>query len=447
MTYQPDKKPRRYPRREYLYDSKMKALKPLAGREGDTVWDAGMPGLCVRISGKGRKAFYVVKRRLPTDKNPTWCKLGVYPTLSLAEARETAREAIKSLERGEHPRATAEAKRRDEEEAKREAETNTFRAVAELYLRLKEKGQKPLRANTLRAYDGYLHKHLYPTFGDRPVATITRKQIVAVLDGVREKSGIASTIGAKSLLTAILALALDRGALEMNPAAGIKTTSIVGDESPTVPADRALSGTELAAVWGALPQVGEPFSSLYTVLLLTGLRLNEVAGAAWDDFDFDAAVLRVPAARSKNHLPIVQPLPSRAVEVVKALPRFAGRYVFTTTAGERPISAFSHAKSRLDKALAAAGAKVRPFTVHGFRHSVRTGLADLGIIEEHAEAVLNHKPRGIAGRYNAAKYLTQKTEALRLWQEHLLSLVEPPPEPREDGGKVVPMRRTRHAAA
>src|SRR5665213_1207791 len=104
-----EKKLKRLPRREFLNDKKMQALKPAPGYERDVVWDTGMPGMAVRISAKRRRSFCAVRRRSATDKNPVWHTLGVYPVMSLAEARDAAREALKTLEKGEHPKTIAEA--------------------------------------------------------------------------------------------------------------------------------------------------------------------------------------------------------------------------------------------------------------------------------------------------------------------------------------------------
>jgi hypothetical protein len=74
-----------------LKDSSLKALKPAKPGTRENVWDSLMPNLVVRITDKGRRTFYAVRRRFPTDRNPTWARLGIYPQMSLGEAREAAR--------------------------------------------------------------------------------------------------------------------------------------------------------------------------------------------------------------------------------------------------------------------------------------------------------------------------------------------------------------------
>jgi integrase len=101
--------------------------------------------------------------------------------------------------------------------------------------------------------------------------------------------------------------------------------------------------------------------------------------------------------------------------------------VFSTTAGRRPIQAFSHAKDRLDRAIAAAGATIPEFVVHDFRRCVRSGLGRLGVPAVVAELCLGHKQKGILDVYDRYSYLDEKRDALRQWEAHLLAVVAPPP--------------------
>lgn len=376
------------------------------------VWDAGLPGMAVRISALKKKTFYVVKRQ-PEARQPTWAAIGAYPLMTLAQAREAARDALFALERGEHPKALAKAKRR----AAREAQRDTFKAVAERYMQHLQTSNEPPRPSTLRMYNGYLEGHLFPALGDRPVSTITRKDVLDVLDAVKERSGAASALGAKSLLGAVLNWAADRAIIPINPAANIKAKTLVGRGARA--RDRALTDAELRIVWNTIPAVGEPFASVYRLLLLTGCRLTEIAHAKWDELDLDKGVLTIPAERSKNGLTMLVPLPPKAVEIFQQVKRQMGPFIFSTLGGKRPVTAYSHFKAKLDAALAANGAKVEPFCVHDFRRTFRTGLSALRIPQPVAEAALNHKKAGIVGVYDVHEYFEEKADALRRWELYL----------------------------
>src|SRR5690348_11846170 len=117
-------------RKVALTDRSLKALKPSPDGRRQTVWDALLPGMAVRVSALGKRSFYAVKRRAG-DAPPTWALLGAYPVMALSEARAAAREALGALIDGRHPKSLAEEKRRAAETAARQAAANTFAAVAE----------------------------------------------------------------------------------------------------------------------------------------------------------------------------------------------------------------------------------------------------------------------------------------------------------------------------
>ena len=138
-------------RKIQLTDRSLQDLRPTPEGQRAVVWDALMPGMAVRVSGKGKRSFYAVKRRAGAAQ-PSWVLLGHYPVMTLAEARTRAREAIGALVEGNDPAALAEAKRRQKEEAERQRQASTFATVAEDFAgRLmsgripKARGEGPLR--------------------------------------------------------------------------------------------------------------------------------------------------------------------------------------------------------------------------------------------------------------------------------------------------------------
>ena len=91
---------------------------------------------------------------------------------------------------------------------------------------------------------------------------------------------------------------------------------------------------------------------LYKLLLLTGARKNEMAGARWSEIDLKKKLWTVPPERFKSNASHLVPLSDSAVAIIEALPRFTkGDHLFTTTYGEKPISGFSKGKARLDKLM------------------------------------------------------------------------------------------------
>src|SRR5262249_14398385 len=145
------------------------------------------------------------------------------------------------------------------------------------------------------------------------------------------------------------ALGNDAGGVKYNPCTGIKTADIIG----RVPErHHVISDPELPIVWRAADKMGNPFGTLYQLLLLTGCRLEELSAARWDVVEGD--ILTIPPERMKGNLPHVVPLTPMALALLDSVPRFNGPYIFTTTGGHRPVSGFSRAKARLNCELGGA---------------------------------------------------------------------------------------------
>jgi integrase len=261
--------------------------------------------------------------------------------------------------------------------------------------------------------------------GDRPVTELRRRDIIAMLETVAARSGNGTARQTLSVLRKLLAWALARDlpGFESNPAAAISVGDVLGHAQAR---ERTLEDHELAVIWRALDAIGEPFATVHRLLLLTGARRSEISDLTWSEVDLDGATLTIPAARSKNARALIIPLSSRAVELIRATPRFSGEFVFSTTAGRRPVGALSQAKARLDAAITAQGSKVAPFVVHDFRRTVRSNLGKLGISPVVAELTIGHVQRGILKTYDRYQYLPERRAALEAWERHLMNIVAPP---------------------
>ena len=200
-----------------------------------------------------------------------------------------------------------------------------------------------------------------------------------------------------------------------------KAQHLIGAKQPR---QRVLSDAELAAVWSNSRTLGYPFGPLYQLLLLTGARKSEVAGARWSEVDLKKKLWTVPPERFKSNASHLVPLSDAAVAIIEALPRFTkGDHLFTTTYGEKPVGGFSKAKVRLDKLMSAA-----PWVIHDIRRTVRTRLASLRISDLVAEMVIGHGRKGIQRVYDQHTYEPEMREALELWAARLRDIVTPPPE-------------------
>src|SRR3954449_3546008 len=194
--------------------------------------------------------------------------------------------------------------------------------------------------------------------------------------------------------------------------------------------DRVLKDDELRRVWDAAGEMGSRPGRVFRPLILTGLREREVANASWPEFDLRARLWLVPAARMKGAAAHEIPLADRALELVEALPRFtAGGFLFSTTAGEKPVNGFSKAKARIDRLSG-----VEDWKIHDLRRTMRTHLSALPVQDLVRELVIAHAKPGLHKVYDQHAYQSEKRECLELWEWRLLAVAESP------AGNVVPMR-------
>jgi integrase len=399
-----------------LTDRKVKTLKRKSARYD--VMDTDVPGLGVRVTETGQKSFILIAR-YPGSSNPTRRTIGEYPAISLQKARERAREWRELLRKGIDPKAEEERQRRLE---LRKQQT-TFGVAAEDFLERHVRGHRKAR-DTERE----IRRDLIGAWGDRPIASISRDDVVVLIESIAKRPApyLAHVIlgHARSLFN----WAINRGTygLETSPCDRIKPATLIGAKEPR---QRVLSDAEIAAVWHGSEALGYPFGPLYQLLLLTGARKNEVAGAKWGEFDLKKKIWTVPPERFKSNASHLVPLSDQAVGTLASLPRFTkGDHLFTTTYGEKPISGFSKGKARIDK-LVKEELKASPpaWVIHDIRRTVRTRLASLRISDLVAEMVIGHGRKGIQRVYDQHTYESEIREALELWAGRLRDIVSPPP--------------------
>lgn len=369
------------------------------------LWDALAPGLGVRI-GQRRKSFFVMVR---VDGRQRRITLGTFPAMTIAQARDKARETASLARNGEDPLE----KKREAQEARRTARRETVAATVEAYI---ERYARP-RQRSWRDTAGRLRANLVAMFGDKPVASLARKDVIAMLDAAAAR-GLG--VGVNRILAntkTYLRWCVERGLIANSPADGVRAPL------PERARDRALCDDELAAVWAAAVAYGYPFGDIVRLLILTGQRRDEVACMAWDEIDADAAAWTIPAERNKSGRPHLVPLSAPALEIIGALTP-VGALVFparSDLAGTRAFSGWSRAKERLD-----ARSGVTDWRLHDLRRTAATGMARLGADPHVVERVLNHATTSagpLARVYQRYAYEDEKRAALKAWGREVCALV------------------------
>jgi integrase len=391
-----------------------RAKPPASGRV--EIWDAMLPGFGLRISDKGTKSWVVMYRVRRSSAGLRRATLGRYPVISLAKARERARCIFEAAFDGVDP-TEMQLPARDQ--------APTFDKVAEQFI---TRYAKPKNRGWHRQQVD-LAREFAPYWGKRPIDTITRRDVLDVLDRISDRSSPLRANRHLALIRKLFNWCLERGVLETSPAANVKPP---GRE---VSRDRVLSDDEIRSVWVCCDAVGHPFGAIFKLLLVTAQRREEVGRMRWVDLDLGKGSWTIPRERSKNDVANEVPLSPLALAIIKELPRFGGEdLVFSASNGSgQPASGYSKAKLRLDRMIAARRAaegfpEMPEWWLHDLRRTAASGMARLGVAPHLIERVLNHisgSQAGVAGIYNRYGYLPEKRKALEAWGDYVHSLVHP----------------------
>ena len=142
--------------------------------------------------------------------------------------------------------------------------------------------------------------------------------------------------------------------------------------------------------------------------MVTGQRRSEISNLEWTEIQNDR--IEIGGQRSKNGKPITTPLTDVANTVLKTLQRNNGVYVFSTTAGHRPIGNFSQIKNILVEKSGVSG-----WTYHDFRRTMATTLETQGEIRANIMFALNHIDHSVTGIYERSDHFKAKHKCLSIW--------------------------------
>jgi integrase len=413
--------------RKTLTDRTLKALKPAPIGKRYTVWDALLPSFGIRVTDKGSKTFIVMKRLF--GKLSRW-PIGTYPALSLEKARELARAYLEDIAHGIDPKSKLEAQHQAEEQKRRD----TFSVVAEEFIK---KHVATLRS--AREVENTIRNQFIPRWGKRPVSDISRRDVLTFLEEFIDQGKKHQTHHLLAYLRKMYnwAIARDIYGIESSPCDRIKPRDLIGVLEPR---KRVLHDSEIRLIWQGSQKLGYPFGTLVQLLFLTGQRLKEVAGMRWDEIDLAKNLWIIPSARMKAAADHIVPLVPETLALLESLPRWnAGKYVLSTTGGEKSISGFSRAKKVFDELLVkiiqesspvlkGKKAKEPPsfdsWRYHDIRRTMRTNLSALPIQDIVRELVISHTQKGLHKVYDQYAYLNEKRQALELWTSSLKEILQ-----------------------
>ena len=377
-------------------------LKVPKGKAEAIYFDDEIGGFGLRLRAGG-SARWIFEYKLGSKGRRL--TLGAASALSAAQARKIAAELHITVRAGRDPAG--------ERDAGRARAAETMGAALAAYLPYQ---QSRLRPRSYAEVERHLQKHWRPLHATSLTA-IDRREVSARLAAIAEQNGPVQANRARASLQAFFAWAMREGLADGNPVAAT-------GKRPERSRDRVLSPDELKAIWAATADESD-YGAVIRLLMLTGARLNEIAALRWSEVQDDRIVL--PAARTKNARQHEIPLAAPARDILDGRPRRPSRDLIFGRRHARPLSGWTELKAGLDARIAIAGAPLPAWTHHDIRRSVATHMAEIGVQPHIVEAVLNHvsgHKHGVAGIYNRATYEREKRQALDMWAERLLSVVE-----------------------
>jgi integrase len=350
--------------------------------------------------------------------------IGVYPTVSLRDARE-AREAAKKLrDAGIDP----SQHKKQERLASAHARTNTFEAVAaEVLDKKRREGKAPA---TLKQIE-WCHKKANQAFGPRPIASIKRTEVLAFLKEVEAKGRVHTASRLKEKMGEVFRFAMNTGRAEVDPTAslqGVLTAhkavnfASITTEKPFGALLRAVDGYE-----------GAPETRIaLQILALTFVRPGVLRSAEWAHFDLEAKTWTIPAELMKMRRPHAVPLASQAMALLDELKGFTGRGRFLFPNVRTPTRCMS--ENTINAALRGLGYSKDQMTGHGFRSSAATMLNESG--EWHPDAIerqLAHEEKNAVRRaYVRGEYWDERVRMMARWADKLDGM--------RQGGEVIQLR-------
>lgn len=337
--------------------------------------------------------------------------LGVYPDVTLAEARQKRADAKKVLAAGGDP----VQEKQEEKQAKEQAVANSFERLAMEWHSHKSTSWSEGYAEHLLMY---LKKDIFPFIGQKAITDISQVEMLNVLRKMEQRGVLDKLKKTRQACRQIFTYAIITGRAEHNP---------VSDLAGALKSPKQQHYPHLLVdqIPDFLRALSEYSGSIITrnatrLLMLTGLRTIELRASEWVDIDFDKGVWNVPAERMKMRRPHLVPLSTQVRELLEGIHQLTGRgkYVFPgrNDAG-KPMS-----EASINQVIKRIGYDGKA-TGHGFRHTMSTILHEQGYNTAWIETQLAHVDKNsIRGTYNHAQYLDGRREMLQWYADYMAAL-------------------------
>lgn len=335
---------------------------------------------------------------------------GSYSLVSLAEAREKRDRARKQVANGIDP----VEERKAQKLAQQLSSENSFEAISrEWHANKADRWTLAYREEILKTFE----QDVFPEIGHRPISEIKPLELLEVLRRIEKRGALEKTRKVRQRCGEVFRYAIITGRAEYNPAPDLASALAV----PKQKHHPFLSAEELPHFIRDLEAyTGSIITKNATkIVMLTGVRTQEMRFATWNEVDLDKGIWEIPAERMKMRRPHMVPLSTQVIELFKQLQPITGHYpyIFIGRNNHRkPIS-----KDSVNQVIELLGYKGR-VTGHGFRHTMSTILHEQGSVSAWIEMQLAHVDKnGIRGTYNHAQYLEKRRGMLQQYADFLMN--------------------------
>ncbi|HEM8127512.1 TPA: tyrosine-type recombinase/integrase [Providencia rettgeri] len=365
-------------------------------------------GLYLLVKTNGGK-YWRLKYRI--DGKEKLLAIGIYPTVTLADARRKRDDAKRLLADGIDPNQ----QRKEQKQASKIDSVNTFKNIAlEWYEGRKDRWSVGYRDDMMDAFE----KDVFPYIGNRPIAEIKPMELLEVLSIMEKRGATEKLKKVRQRCGEVWKYAIITGRAEYNPAPDLA--------SAFVPHKREhyahLSVSELPEFLSSIDKyMGSQIVRVaLRVLILTGVRPGELRKAEWSEINFDTGVWEIPSEKMKMRRPHIVPLSEQVIDLLKQIYPISGSYQYifpSRTDYRKHISDMA-----LNTMIRRMGYSGRA-TGHGFRHTMSTILHEQGYNTAWIETQLAHVDKNsIRGTYNHAQYIDGRREMLQWYADYMGAL-------------------------
>ena len=399
-----------------LTDTAIKNAKP--GDKTARLFDGG--GMYVEISPAGGKWWRLKYRYDGKEKR---LSLGVYPDVSLKDARQRRDDARKLLADGVDPSENRKAIKA----AKIDRAANSFEVVAREWYSSKLPEWAPAQAEKVK---GIFEKNIYPWLGARPIAEIKAMELLTALRRAEDRGAKETAKRALQCCGQVFRYAVATGRAERDITPDLKgaLSSPIANHFPSI-TDPIKVGSLMRSIDAYIG--GLIVKCALKIGALTFVRPGELRKAEWSEIDLDKVEWNIPAERMKMKLPHLVPLSTQAVSVLRELHPLTGhgKFVFPgERSHERPMS-----ENSVNAAMRGMGYSKEEMVGHGFRAMARTILDEvLQVRPDFIEHQLAHAVRDPNGRaYNRTAHLAERRKMMQQWADYLDNL--------KTSGEIIPL--------